>query len=149
MDIKEFKRMLLEGVVTFKYRKVRADGSVEERPARGTLKPDLLPKSDPIVAKFKVTDIVWAQSKDAPKTKRCTICLTQNDIDKWGGTAMEDDIIRDAIELKFQFAVEEFSYWPVDIAYENKRKTPEGNVFYFDLDKNEYRSFKFANLIED
>lgn len=141
IDSVAFKHALFEGKVEFDY--VKKDGTL--RHAVGTMNEALLPKSDPIVAKFKVTDIVWAQSKDAPKTKRCTICLTQHDIDKWGEDAM-DDVVRDAIELKFQFAVEEFCYWPVDMAYESERKMPEDSVFYFDIDKQAYRSFKLAQL---
>lgn len=143
IDSVAFKHALFEGKVEFDYGK--ADGTV--RHAVGTMNEALLPKAEPIVAKFKVSDIVWAQSKDAPKTKRCTICLTQHDIDMWGEDANMDDIVCDAIELKFQSAVKEFSYLPVDIDNdETPRKMPDDSVFYYDLEKKGFRSFKLANL---
>ncbi len=159
MKIEEFKKLLLEGVVEFTYLKRKADGSTETRPARGTMKPDLLPKSEPIVAKFKCRDIVWdfdnwgegeGEEGDPPKLpKTVKVSVTQADIDKWGADAM-DEVVIEQLEKRFGRCVKEFDYYDIDMNYDEKpRETPDGNVFYFDLDKNGFRSFKFENLIQD
>ena len=156
MDIKEFKKMLLEGVVNFTYLKRKADGSTETRPARGTMKPDLLPKSEPIVAKFQCRDIVWdfdnwgedeGEEGDPPKLRRnVKVALTQADIDR---AETLDDAVIEKLEQKYGRCVKELDYYEIEKADETERETPDGNVFYFDLDKNGFRSFKFENLIQD
>ena len=156
MDIKEFKKMLLEGVVNFTYLKRKADGSTETRPARGTMKPDLLPKSEPIVAKFQCRDIVWdfdnwgegeGEEGDPPKLRRnVKVALTQADIDR---AETLDDAVVEKLEQKYKRCVKELDYYEIEKVDETERETPDGNVFYFDLDKNGFRSFKFENLIQD
>jgi len=142
----DFKHALFEGKVEFDYAK--ADGTV--RHAVGTMNEALLPKVEPIVAKFHVTDIKWAPryngklvTKKLPK--KCKICVTQPEIDEFGADAMDDVIIK-ALEKKYGAYVIEFEYYDSDEYDEEPRKMPEGSVFYFDLDKNGFRSFKLANL---
>lgn len=156
MKIEEFKKMLLEGVVNFTYFKRKADGSTETRPARGTMKPDLLPKSEPIVAKFQCRDIVWdfdnwgegeGEEGEPPKLRRnVKVALTQADIDR---AETLDDAVIAKLEQRYRRCVKELDYYEIEKTDEAERETPDGNVFYFDLDKNGFRSFKFENLIQD
>lgn len=152
--IKKFHEALRKGEVKFTY--IKKDGT--KRPARGTICEALLPKVEPIVAKFHVKNIVWdfdnwgegeGEEGDPPRLRKtCKICVTQSDIDKFGADAM-DDVVIEALERKFKFAVKNFEYYPIDMEYdEPKRKLPAGSVFYFDLDKNEFRSFNESQLFE-
>lgn len=142
MDAKELKVKLHEGEVEFTYRK--KDGS--ERKARGTLCENLIPKVDPIVARFSIEVDKWAESENTPKRRKFKVGVTQKEIDEWGADAM-DNVVRAAIEKKFCHDVEEFSYWPIDDYDEEPKKLPEGTIFYYDLDKGGFRSFNEDQLI--
>lgn len=147
IDSVAFKHALFEGKVEFDY--VKNDGTL--RHAVGTMNEALIPKVEPIVAKYHVTDIKWAPryngelvTKKLPK--KCKICVTQPEIDEFGADAMDDVIIK-ALEKKYSAYVTEFEYYEIDVPYdEEPRKLPEGSVFYYDIDKQAYRSFKIAQL---
>ena len=147
IDLVAFKHALFEGKVEFDYDKVdKSTGKRTPRHAHGTMNEALIPKAEPIVAKFDVEVDTWAESGNTPKRRKFKVCVTQPEIDEWGEDAM-DDVVRAAIEKKFCHDVEEFSYWPIDMAYdETPRKMPDDSVFYYDLDKKGFRSFKLANL---
>lgn len=135
MTINEFKKLLKNGEVKFLFKK--KDGT--ERPARGTLAESLTPKSNPV---YSYT--VYATWTDKPKAKeqKFKVKITDADIAEYGADAM-DNVIEDAIKRKFGKLPFEFSY------YDDEPKTlPEDTIFYYDLDKSGYRSFKFDQLIE-
>lgn len=144
IDSVAFKHALFEGKVEFDYGK--ADGTV--RHAVGTMNEALLPKIEPIVAKFDVEVDKWAASENMPKRRKFKVSVTQPEIDEWGADAM-DNVVEDAILKKMGCAAEEFSYWPIDMeSYDDEtpHKMPDDSVFYYDLDKKGFRSFKLANL---
>ena len=147
IDSVAFKHALFEGKVEFDYDKVdKATGERTLRHAIGTMNEALLPKVEPIVAKFSVEVDKWAESENTPKRRKFKIGVTQPEIDEWGADAM-DNVVEDAILKKMGCAAEEFSYWPIDMEYdETPRKMPDDSVFYYDLEKKGFRSFKLANL---
>ena len=147
IDSVAFKHALFEGMVEFDYDKVdKATGERTLRHAHGTMNEALLPKVEPIVAKFDVEVDKWAESENTPKRRKFKVSVTQPEIDEWGADAM-DNVVEDAILKKMGCAAEEFSYWPIDMEYdETPRKMPDDSVFYYDLDKKGFRSFKLANL---
>lgn len=140
-EIKKFREALRKGEVKFTYTK--KDGT--KRPARGTICEALLPKVEPIVAKFKVKNIVWPDGVNFARS--CKICVTQKQVDEYGADAM-DNVVQDAIAAKFCAIPDEFEYYELDEYDEPERKLPEGSVFYFDLDKKGYRSFNESQLVE-
>lgn len=147
IDSVAFKHALFEGKVEFDY--VKNDGTL--RHAVGTMNEAFLPKVEPIVAKFHVTDLKWGDhyngelvTKKLPKN--CKVCVTQSEIDEFGADAMDEVVIK-ALEKKFGAYVTEFEYYEIDVPYdEPERKLPDGSVFYYDIDKQAYRSFKIAQL---
>lgn len=141
-DIAGFKRALFEGKVEFDYDK--ADGTV--RHAIGTMNEALLPKVEPVVAKFSVEVDKWAESENTPKRRKFKIGVTQPEIDEWGADAM-DNVVEAAILKKTGCAAEEFAYWPIDMDFDEKpRKMPEGSMLYYDLEKSGMRSLKLGSL---
>ena len=145
MNAKEFKKMLFEGAVRFSFKKT--DGTIEKNRV-GTMCSTLLPKSEPIVAKYLVTDIEWdfdnwgegGETGKPPRLrKRCKVSLTQADIDKWGADAM-DNVIEEALEKRTGFAVKNFEYYEIDMAYEDKKKMPAGSILFYDLERGGFRS---------
>lgn len=142
IDSVAFKHALFEGKVEFDYDK--ADGTV--RHAVGTMNEALLPKTEPIVAKFGVEVDKWAESENTPKRHKFNVGVTQAEIDELGADSM-GNVIEAAILKKTGCTAKTFSYWQIDIGYdETPRKMPADSVFYYDLDKKGFRSFKLANL---
>lgn len=145
MNVKELKEKLREGEVTFKYRKTNG----EIRPARGTMCEALLPKAEP-VRKFKCTHIVWDTEDvegEIPKLpSRETLTIPVVELDGMDPGEV-DEYICDMLTEKHNFLIKELAV--DEVLDKPAKKMPEGSVFYFDLDKNEYRSFKAENLIED
>lgn len=134
------KKRLFEGVVEFTYEK--SDGTV--RPARGTMKADLLPKTEPMLA-FKCTDIVWDAPEGAKLPKRKTVYVAESAAEKLSTEQLEDAIGDKLSEAGKSFA-REFRYERIEKDGPAK-KMPEGTVFYYDLDKGEFRSFKTDRLV--
>ena len=142
IDSVAFKHALFEGKVEFDY--VKKDGTL--RHAVGTMNEALLPKIEPIVAKYHVTDMKWQPKGGCVYPRKCKVCLTQVDIDNYGADAMYDNV-KAVLERKFGIAPIDFEIWEIDIPYdEPERKLPADSVFYFDIDKKAYRSFKLAQL---
>ncbi len=142
-EIKKFREALRKGEVKFTYTK--KDGA--KRPARGTICEALLPKVEPVVAKFHVVDMKWDPKGGCVYPRKCKVCVTQKQIDEWGSDAM-DNVVESAITAKFGATPTEFEYYELDEYDEPERKLPEGSVFYFDLDKKGYRSFNELQLVE-
>ena len=153
MNSKEFKKLLFEGAVCFSFKK--NDGTVRE--AKGTMCPSLLPKVEPTAAKFHVKNIEWdfdnwgegeGEEGDPPRLRKtCKISVTQSDIDKFGADAM-DEVVIEALERKFKFAVKNFEYCPIDMEYdEPKRKLPAGSILFYDLERGGYRSLREDGLL--
>ena len=142
IDSVAFKHALFEGKVEFDY--IKKDGTL--RHAVGTMNEALLPKTEPIVAKYHVTDMKWQPKGGCVYPRKCKICVTQKQIDEYGADAM-DNVIEDAITAKFGATPIEFEYYEIDVPYdETPRNLPKDSVFYFDIDKQAYRSFKLAQL---
>ena len=148
MTIDEFKMKLRAGEVKFAYTK--GDGTGPARPARGTLCEALIPKSEPIAAKFRCTNIVWdlegAEDLKRKPRRNCVVALTQRELDAFED---EDEAVCEALTNKFKLCVKEFEYCKIESCDESEREVPDSNVFYYDLDKGGFRSFKFSNLIQD
>ena len=142
-EITKFREALRKSEVKFTYTK--KDGT--ERLARGTICEELLPKVEPIVAKFHVVDMKWDPKGGCVYPHKCKVCVTQKQIDEWGVDAM-DNVVESAITAKFGATPIEFEYYKIDIPYDKpERKLPEGSVFYYDLDKQGYRSFNESQLV--
>ena len=146
MDIekaKEFKHLLFEGPVKFSFTK--QDGTIRE--AVGTMNEALLPKTEPIVAKFGVEVDTWAESENTPKRHKFKVGLTQAEIDKFGANEM-GNVIEAAILKKTGCTAKTFSYWQIDIGYDDTpRKMPAGSVLFYDLERKGYRSCKLDTII--
>lgn len=144
MTIDELKRKLHEGEVSFKYRK--ADGTI--RDARGTLCEKLMPKVEP-TRKFKCTHIVWDTEDvegEIPKLpSRETVAIPVAELE---GMSKEevDSYVCDKLTEKHSFLIKSFDI--EEAAEKPAKKLPDGNIFYYDLDKAGFRSFKFENFIE-
>lgn len=136
-EITKFREALRKGEVKFTYTK--KDGT--ERPACGTICESLLPKSEP-VRKFDCSDIVWANPGDIKLPKRATVCIAESSCNDEDGL---DDVVLEALEERFGYAVESFGYEEKQIG---EKKLPESSIFYFDLDKKGYRSFNESQLVE-
>ena len=142
MDIKQFKEMLFKGEVKFVYTK--SDGST--RTARGTLCESLTPK-DEATRKFKLTDIEWVKTNlfsDGDKLPTSmTIKIAESFIADHSADAPMYNIIENALLEQFNRLVDDFKFEEVQ-----PKKLAEGTIFYYDLDKGGYRSFKADRLIE-
>jgi len=133
--VADLKKRLFEGIVEFTYEK--GDGTV--RPARGTMKVDLLPKTEP-GKKFKLWDIVSSEGKKVPK--RMTLFIPDSKLSEFEN---EPDAVSAALDEALGF---EFNGSYIYFEADEKKKMPDGSVFYYDLDKNEFRSFKTDRLVE-
>lgn len=141
MDIKQFKEMLFKGEVKFVYTK--SDGST--RPARGTLCESLTPKSE-ATRKFKLTDIKWVKnnlfSGDKLPTSM-TIKIAESFIADHSADAPMYNIIENALLEQFNKLADDFKFEEVQ-----PKKLAEDKIFYYDLDKGGYRSFKADRLVK-
>jgi len=135
IDSVAFKRALFEGKVEFDY--VKKDGTV--RHALGTMKGDLLPKTTP-VRKFDCYDIVWANPGDIKLPKRATVAVAESTC---VNEEYLDDVVLEALEKRFGYVVKEFCFEEKQIG---EKSLPDDSVFYFDIDKQAYRSFKLNQL---
>jgi hypothetical protein len=135
--IKKFREALHLGEVNFTYLKKNG----EKRVARGTIKSDLLPKVEP-GKKFKLTDIESSEGKKVPK--RMTLFIPDS---KLSEVEHESDAVSRALceALGFEF---NGSYIYFEADEKPARKLAPETVFYFDLDKNEFRSFNESQLLE-
>lgn len=154
MDINSFKKLLHEGAVTFSFKK--NDGTI--RAAKGTLCESLIPKREPIIAKFKVYDIEWdfdnwgegGETGKPPRLRKSRIVgVTESDINEWGADAM-DNVIESVLERMTGFAVKNFEYLPTEDYddIEKPKKLPKGSILFYDLERGGFRSLKESSLIE-
>lgn len=134
IDSVSFKHALFEGKVEFDY--VKTNG--ETRHAIGTMNESLLPKVEP-GKKFKLIDIESSDGKNVPKRK--TLFIPDSKLSKFDH---ESGAVSQALDeaLGFEFNGS-YVYFEVD---ETPRKMPDDSVFYYDLEKKGFRSFKLANL---
>ena len=145
MNIDKFKQMLREDVVNFSF--VKKDGTIRE--ARGTTNPKYLPKKDQVVAKFLVTDVEYStkSGSDLVIPEQFKIDVYQSDVDEWGADAM-DNVVESVIKRKFgedNLDIKHFEYYPID----TQRNVDEDVIVYFDVDKSDWRSFRFKQLVQD
>lgn len=156
MDVNSFKKLLHEGAVAFSFKK--NDGTI--RAAKGTLCGSLIPKREPIIAKFKVNNIEWdfdnwgegSETGKPPRLHKSRIVeVTQPDIDAYGyGPDGIDNVIGSVLEKMTGFAVKHFDYAELS-AYDAVKKPkvmPAGSILFYDLERGGFRSLKESSLIE-
>jgi hypothetical protein len=145
MNIDKFKQMLREDVVNFSF--VKKDGTIRE--ARGTTNAKYFPRKDPVVAKFLVTDVEYStkSGSDPVIPEKFKIDVYQSDIDAWGTYAMRT-VVESVIKRKFgedNLVIRDFTYHPIV----TQRNVDEDVIVYFDVDKSDWRSFRFKQLVQD
>ena len=137
IDSFAFKHALFEGKVEFDY--VKNDGTL--RHAVGTLCEKLLPKTTPMDT-YEITCIEW----DASETDIDEYKLPQRCRVKIFADTPEDEIeneLSEALTEDYGFCHNGFAYSKLE---KTQKKLPEGTIFYYDIDKQAYRSFKTAKL---
>ena len=135
--IKKFREALRRGEVKFTY--VKKNG--EKRQARGTMKSDLLPKVEP-GKKFKLVDIESSEGKKVPK--RMTLFIPDSKLSKFDhASGAVSQALEEALGFEFNGS---YVYFEAD--EKPPRKLAPEMVFYFDLDKKEFRSFNESQLTE-
>ena len=138
-DINKFREALKIGEVKFSYTK--KDGTV--RHAVGTLCEKLIPK-ETLMDTYEITCIDWdASETDIDEYKlprRCRVKIfadtSEDDIEGELGKALTED---------YGFCHNGFAYSKLE---KKQKKLPEGTIFYYDTEKNGYRSFNESQLLE-
>ena len=136
-EIAKFRDALKNGEVKFTYTK--KDGTV--RRAVGTLCEKLLPKETPMDT-YEITCIEW----DASETDIDEYKLPQHCRVKIFADTPEDEIeaeLSEALTEDYGFCHNGFAYSKLE---KKQKKLHEGTIFYYDIDKQAYRSFKIAKL---
>lgn len=144
------KKRLFEGKVEFDYYKVdKATGERTLRHAIGTMNEALIPKTEPIAAKFQCTGIVWIPKGGCVLPRKGRVAATKTELDAAGADGL-DKLVGDLLEKKYGAEVREFEYFIVeekDSGGKEPRKMPVDSVFYYDLEKKGFRSFKTDCLV--
>ena len=138
-EITKFRKALKNGEVKFSYTK--KDGSL--RRAVGTLCEKLLPKETSMDT-YDITCIEW----DASETDIDEYKLPQRCRVKIFADTPEDEIegeLREALTEDYGFCNNGFAYSKLE---KKQKKLPEGTIFYYDREKNGYRSFNESQLVE-
>ena len=138
-EIAKFREALKNGEVKFSYTK--KDGSL--RRAVGTLCEKLLPKETSMDT-YDITCIEW----DASETDIDEYKLPQRCRVKIFADTPEDDIeveLSEALTEDYGFCNNGFAYSKLE---KKHKKLKEGTVFYYDTEKNGYRSFNESQLVE-
>ena len=138
-DIAKFREALKNGEVKFSYTK--KDGSL--RRAVGTLCEKLLPKETSMDT-YDITCIEW----DASETDIDEYKLPQRCRVKIFADTPEDEIegeLSEALTEDYGFCNNGFAYSKLE---KKHKKLKEGTVFYYDTEKNGYRSFNESQLVE-
>lgn len=138
-EIAKFREALKNGEVKFSYTK--KDGTV--RRAVGTLCEKLLPKTTPMDT-YEITCIEWdASEADIDEYKlpqRCRVKIfadtPENEIEAELGEALTEN---------YGFCHNGFAHSKLE---KKQKKLPEGTIFYYDIEKNGYRSFNESQLVE-
>ena len=137
--ITKFRKALKNGEVKFSYTK--KDGSL--RRAVGTLCEKLLPKETSMDT-YDITCIEW----DASETDIDEYKLPQRCRVKIFADTPEDEIegeLSEALTEDYGFCNNGFAYSKLE---KKHKKLKEGTVFYYDCEKNGYRSFNESQLVE-
>ena len=138
-EITKFREALKNGEVKFSYTK--KDGSL--RRAVGTLCKKLLPKETSMDT-YDITCIEW----DASETDIDEYKLPQRCRVKIFADTPEDEIegeLSEALTEDYGFCNNGFAYSKIE---KKHKKLKEGIVFYYDTEKNDYRSFNESQLVE-
>ena len=138
-DIIKFREALKNGEVKFSYTK--KDGSL--RRAVGTLCEKLLPKETSMDT-YDITCIEW----DASETDIDEYKLPQRCRVKIFADTPEDEIegeLSEALTEDYGFCNNGFAYSKLE---KKHKKLKEGTIFYYDCEKNGYRSFNESQLVE-
>ena len=138
-EITKFRKALKNGEVKFSYTK--KDGSL--RRAVGTLCEKLLPKETSMDT-YDITCIEW----DASETDIDEYKLPQRCRVKIFADTPEDEIeceLSEALTEDYGFCNNGFAYSKLE---KKHKKLPENQIFYYDLNKKEFRSFLFENFIK-
>ena len=138
-EITKFREALKNGEVKFSYTK--KDGSL--RRAVGTLCKKLLPKETSMDT-YDITCIEW----DASETDIDEYKLPQRCRVKIFADTPEDEIegeLSEALTEDYGFCNNGFAYSKIE---KKHKKLKEGTVFYYDTEKNGYRSFNESQLVE-
>lgn len=138
-EIAKFREALKNGEVNFTY--IKKDGSL--RRAVGTLCEKLIPKETPMDT-YEITCIQWdASEADIDEYKLPQSCKVKIFAD-----TPEDEIeseLSEALTKDYGFCHNGFGYAKIE---KKQKKLKEGTVFYYDCEKNGYRSFNESQLAE-
>ena len=140
IDSFAFKHALFEGKVEFDY--VKNDGTL--RHAVGTLCEKLLPKTTPMDT-YEITFIKWDLDLDDLEKNGAVNLPVRCKVKIFADTP-EDEIeneLSEALTETYGFCHNGFEYSKLE---KKQKKLPEGTIFYYDIDKQAYRSFKIAKL---
>lgn len=138
-EIAKFREALKNGEVMFTYTK--KDGTL--RRAVGTLCEKLIPKETPMDT-YEITCIEW----DASEMDIDAYNLPQYCRVKIFADTPEDEIeseLSEALTQDYGFCHNGFGYSKLE---KKQKKLPEGTIFYYDVDKEGYRSFNESQLVE-
>lgn len=135
-ELKAFKQMLHEGKVEFDFVKV----SGETRHAIGTLNSNIIPHTARMIT-FKCTNIDWIIDGFDKKLPFELKIKLDGCFDKASDAAISTAL---SAEIKKLYDVEIRSF---DFERLEARKMSTDSVFFFDCEKNAYRSCKSANII--
>ena len=138
-EIAKFREALKNGEVKFTYTK--KDGTM--RQAVGTLCEKLIPKETPMDT-YEITCIEW----DASETDIDEYKLPQRCRVKIFADTPEDEIeaeLSEALTENYGFCHNGFAHSKLE---KKQKKLPENQIFYYDLNKKEFRSFLFENFIK-
>lgn len=132
-----FRKALREGDISFSFKK--KDGTVREV-LHGTMYSQLLPKTEPS-RKIKIKDITSSDDKKLPKCM--TVFVTEAAIEKLG----IHDAVTAALEVKCGGKFNgSYTYFEAD--EKPTKKLPKETIFFYDIDKQSYRSFNESQLID-
>ena len=140
-EIAKFREALKNGEVKFSYTK--KDGTM--RQAVGTLCEKLIPKETPMDT-YEITCIEW--DLDAIEKNGDVVNFPQNCRVKIFADTPEDEIeaeLSEALTKDYGFCHNGFAYSKLE---KKQKKLPENQIFYYDLNKKEFRSFLFENFIK-
>lgn len=145
--VAKLKAELRAGEATFIY--IKKDG--QPRPARGTLCEALMPKKVP-TRKFKIANIVWdtleeeAKGQTIPKLfTHKTLHIPIAELEGKDPGEVDEIICEKLTELG------KFTVLSLDILEDGDDKPakelPDTTIFYYDLDKQAFRSFDETQLV--
>ena len=141
-EIAKFREALKNGEVKFTYTK--KDGTM--RRAVGTLCEKLIPKTTPMDT-YEITFIKWDLDLDDLEKNDAFNLPVRCKVKIFADTP-EDEIeneLSEALTKTYGFCHNGFEYSKFE---KKQKKLPEGTIFYYDIEKNGYRSFNESQLVE-